>query len=48
LPKEQCQVGVKDVALMVWFPRKLRGIKMIVESLGRNFRTNEKMVMMST
>jgi len=35
LPKEQCQVGVEDVALMVWSPRKLRGSKMIVESLGR-------------
>jgi len=39
LPKEEYQVVVKDVALMVWSPRKLRGSNMIVKSLGRSFRT---------
>jgi hypothetical protein len=38
LPKEQCQVGVEDVALMVLFPKKLKGYKLIVESLGRSLR----------
>jgi hypothetical protein len=33
LPKEQGQVGVEDVALMVWSPRKLTGSKMIVEMM---------------
>jgi len=39
LLKEQCQVGVEDVALMIWSPRKLRGSKMIVESLGKKCDT---------
>jgi hypothetical protein len=39
LPKEKYQVGVKDVALMVWSPKKLRGSNMIVKSLGRSFKT---------
>ncbi len=39
MPKEKYQVGVKDVALMVWSPKKLRGSNMIVKSLGRSFKT---------
>ncbi len=39
LPKQQCQIGVEDVAVMVWSPRKLRGSKMIIESLGKKCHT---------
>jgi hypothetical protein len=39
LPKEQCQIGVEDVAFMIWSPRKLRGNKMIVKSLGKKCDT---------